>query len=169
MDKRYLLIVFITLICGINMYIISENSDFIGSASVNFDRYTISLPQNYVLIKSETSFIQIFNSNLGYLAIEHKNVNYSNDESVLKAIGIPNNRTILSNGTITANNITLNSMFLKTMNDRGNETDRAIFYFNKFNTTFIISMSGFNQDTDNKEVIDIASKIAASLRINYKI
>lgn len=151
------------------MYIISENSDFIGSASVNFDRYTISLPQNYVLIKSETSFIQIFNSNLGYLAIEHKNVNYSNDESVLKAIGIPNNRTILSNGTITANNITLNSMFLKTMNDRGNETDRAIFYFNKFNTTFIISMSGFNQDTDNKEVIDIASKIATSLRINYKI
>ena len=169
MDKRYFLIVFIIFICGINMYLISENSDFIGSASVNFDRYTISLPPNYVLLKSEPSFIQIFNSDLGYLAIEHKNVNYSNMDSVLKAISIPNNRTVLSNGTITANDITLHSMFLKTMDNRGNETNRAVFYFNKFNTTFIISMSGFDYDTDSDKVIDVVSKIATSLRINYKI
>lgn len=151
------------------MYIISENSDFIGSASANFDEYTITLPQNYVLTKTEQSFIQIYNSNLGFLAIEHKRYNYSNDESVLKAIGISNNRTILSNGTITANDISLNSIFFKSPNDKSKITDKAVFYFNKFNTTFIITMSEFNYDKDNKEVIDIASKIATSLRINYKI
>ena len=62
MDKRYLLIILIIGICAVNLYLISNTSDVVGSAYVDVGNYTFSLPNGFVLDSDKGNQVSIINS-----------------------------------------------------------------------------------------------------------
>ena len=63
MDKRYFLIIIIILICSVNLYMISNVSNVVGSASVDIGNYTVTLPKEFSLYEDDGNRILISNPN----------------------------------------------------------------------------------------------------------
>lgn len=168
MHKNYYIIICIILVCVVNLYVIVDFSDVVGSASVSFDEYIFSLPQNYEVTRTENSYVQIYNPDLGYVAIGHKlkpsDYNFS---AVVSNIKNRTNTTILSNGEVTFGNISVDSIYYNS-NDGGFINNRSIFYFNKFDNLFQVEMSGFNYDDDFNSTLQTLQIIVESIKPNYK-
>ena len=79
MDKRYLLIIVIILICSVNLFLISISSDIIGGASVNFKDYTFSIPKNFDLLSSDDQYVKLNNPDIGWIHITYDDIRENND------------------------------------------------------------------------------------------
>ncbi len=170
MDRRYYLIILILIACCINLYIVADNSNVVGTASVTFDKYIISLPLNYEVTGQYGSYVQIHNNDIGFLAIQCKNDSFVyNYSSVVNELNKKYNCTILNNGTINTNDIPVNTIYYKTVDEKNFVNNRSIFYFEKYGKTFQIEMNGFNYDNDVNKTIDTLTYVVESLRVNYKI
>lgn len=168
MDKRFILIIFIIIIGVFNLFIISENSDVIGSASVDVSKFTFSLPKDFILLNTNNqNDVSISNTKTGLRimvsVIPHYNASYKFD-----SLQNDTNKTILSNGTINRNDIKIDSMYYNPVTPDNNHSSAAIFYFNKNNASFKISMDNFNYETQREETIDALLGIIDSIRINHK-
>jgi len=158
MDKRYILIFLIIVVCCFNLYLIASSSDIVGSASVNFKEYTFSLPSDFTMYESSDNYIVIYNPHFGYTSLLFNKESY---ESELHRLGNDSNCVILSNGPIQVNNITVNSIFYRT----SDANNHSIFIFDKLDKTFRVEMWHFNYDNRNAS-ITIISDIVESLRPN---
>ena len=164
MDKRYLLILVVVILCGINLSIIVTNSDVVGSASVSVGKYLFSIPEgfsvdenngNSVVIQNKDKVTIYFNSNLGSVD------NYDNQ---LKYIDNTTTYKILSKGSLTIDNIKVDSVYYQ----NENHTNFSAFYFEKDNNPFKIVLSNFNYDNDRNLTLKYVTDIIQSTHLDYK-
>lgn len=166
MDKRYFLIIVIVCICCINLYMISNVSDVIGSASVDVGKYTFSLPSGFTLYSDSSSDVMISNPSDSNLKV-YINNSLDDDDNYMNRVNlIKNNSKIYSNGSIMVGDIEIKSIYYSGYDDSIN---RSAFYFNKLDNNFKIVISNFNYDLQKNETIDIVTQIVESIRVNYKI
>lgn len=167
MDKRYLLIIGIVIVCMVNLYFISNSSDVVGSASVVVDNYTFSLPPNFEVLDNYQDHVSLNNSKSGlYVVVYHlysKNAydNYLKDFDNLKR---DNNSVILSNGSINIKNCSVSAVYYQV----GNNDDfknRSLFFFKMYGDSFRITMDNVNNKSETIEVLEL---IVSSIRYNYK-
>lgn len=167
MDKRFILIFIIIIMCVFNLFIIAEYSDVIGTASVDVSKYSFSLPKDFTLLNNDQNGVSIYNSKSG-LHVAVSVIPHYNSTFKFNELNNNSNYTILSNGTINNGNTQIESIYYNTDNNKDNSS-AAIFYFKKNNASFKISMDNFNYSTQRNETIDSVLNIVDTLRINYKI
>ncbi len=167
MDKRYFLIIIIICICVVNLYIIANVSDIVGSASVDVGDYTISLPKGFSLYDDDSTQVLLSNPDS---KIDIQFFSKVGDKDTFeKKVGEINNNSefrILSNGTIDNNGVLVDSLFYQRTD---NSKNFSIFYFTKDNHNFRIIVKGFDYDSQKDEIIDLVSDIITSIRVNYKV
>ena len=165
MDKRYFLIIIIICVCCLNLYMISNVSEIVGSASVDDGKYTFSLPGGFSLYDTSASYVMIFNPNnqmkIYVFTVLKNEDNFSNAYQWTKE-----NSKILSTGTINYKGIKIQSIYYQNFND---PTNKSVFYFNKYNNNFKITIVNFNHVSQKNETIDIVVKIVDSMRTNNKV
>lgn len=165
MDKRYLIMIIIICACCMNLYMIANFSDVVGTASVNVGNYSFSLPEGFSLYDDGHTEVYIHNPsskmNIQFYAYLGENDTFLNK---YKEINSSKEYKILSNGSIEDNGITIESVFYQKTDDMNN---RSTFYFTKNNHNFRILINGFNYDTGKNEVIKIVTDIVESIRINH--
>lgn len=164
MDKRYLLILVITLVCCINLSIIVNNSDIIGSASGTAGKYTFSLPQGFSLHSNMDNSAEIRNNNGMNIYLESNLTDSDKYDNRLNFIENDSNSQILSKGTINIENISVHTVYFQTANN----TNKSVFYFEKFNTPFKIVISSFNYENDRDLTLNYVTLIIKSIRLDYK-
>ena len=167
MDKRYFLIIFIIGVCVVNLYLIANVSDIVGSASVDVGNYTISLPNGFSLYDQDSNQVLLSNpdtkmdiqffSKVGHRDTFKNKVAEINNDTQFK---------VLSNGTIDNDGVLVNSLFYQR---HDNARNFSIFYFTKEDHDFRIIVRGFDYDSQKDQVIDIVCDIVTSIRLNYKI
>ena len=166
MDKRYFLIIIIILICSVNLYMISNVSNVVGSASVDIGNYTVTLPKEFSLYEDDGNRILISNPNNNMNVWIFSNLgdgdNYSNK---YKEVNESKQYEVLGDGIINNHEISIDSLFYQ---DKYNNENRSTFYFNKGNHDFRILIIGFDYNSQKNDTIELASDIAESIRINYK-
>lgn len=164
MDKRYLLILAVIILCGINLSIIVTNSDVVGSASVSVGKYLFSMPEgfdisenngNSVVIQNKDKVIIYFNTNLDSVD------NYDNQ---LKSIDNTTTYKILSKGSLTIDNVKVDTVYYQNVN----HTNISVFYFEKENNPFKIVLSNFNYDNDRNATLNYITDIIQSTHLDYK-
>lgn len=163
MDKRYFLMLLIVIICCINLSIIVNNSDIIGSASVSAGNYLFSAPDGFTLYENNGNSAVIRNNNMS-IYFESDLSDSDNFNKRLDYIKNETNDTILSTGTISIENISVNTVYYK-IHDNDNN---AVFYFEKDNTTFKIIVSNFNYNTERDLTLEYVTFIIQSTHLNYK-
>lgn len=167
MDKRYFLIILIIVICCINLYLVANVSDVVGSAYVDVGNYTLTMPEGFALSEDKSNQAIIYNSNsntqITILSSLGQNDTFTHKYNEING---SQNFKILSNGTINNKDIIINSMFYQNVKTLEN---RSTFYFNIDNHDFRILISGFNYDSEKNKTIDLASKMIDSIRFNYKL
>ena len=165
MDKRYLLILIVVIICCINLSIIVNNSDVVGSASVSVGKYLFSMPEGCHMYKDNGDSVVIQNNN-NNMAIYYE-TDLNDADTFNKRLNYIDNGTtykILSQGTLTIENITVNSVYYQSVN----HTNTSAFYFEKDNNQFKIMISNFNYNNDRNLTIDYVTQIIQSTHIDYK-
>lgn len=167
MDKRYFLIIFIIVIGCINLFVISNHSDIIGTASADFNEVTFSLPPNYELINTNPKYIQFHNPSLGYMALSYFNGSAENAYNTrINQINSSSDKTLLSYGVVNVGNIPIYSVFFESTGNNG-VNNQSSFYFNKLGFCFRIDMGSFNY-TNRNATIDTVIYIVQSMRPNLK-
>lgn len=165
MDKRYFLIVIIICICGVNLFMISNFSDVVGSAYVDVGDYTFSLPKGFTLYSDQGSYSTLINQNSDMQIVVDsylgKNDTFSNK---INEINRRDDYHLYSNGTINYRDIKVDSAFY-----HSDSENRSTFYFNEDGNNFRIIIMGFDYNSQKDEVIDIALQIIGSIRVNYKL
>lgn len=164
MDKRYLVIILIMSICAVNLYIISDNSDVVGSAYVNVGKYTFSLPNGFTMYSNEGNAVTIKNSDLNMtIYIQSslgKSDSFSNRLHQIDKDGFE----LYSNGTVHCGDMEVPVAFYHKGSD-----NRSTFYFSEYGDNFRILIAGFDYNTQRDEVINIASDLIDSVRVNHKL
>ena len=163
MDKRYLLILVVIIICGINLSIIVNNSDTVGSTSVSVGKYLFSMPEGFNTHENNGNSIVIQNDGVSIYfdtALDSSDT-YNNR---LKYIDNQTQDKILSKGTLTIDNIEVNSVYYQDVN----HTNNSAFYFEKNNKPFKIIVSNFNYNNDRNLTIDYVTQIIQSTHLDYK-
>ena len=168
MDKRYLLIIIIIAVSFINLYIIYDASDVVGSASVNLNEFTFSLPPNFDLLYSNNEYIEMYSSDLGNVYISYEDASSENDyQHRLDYIENRSDMILLSTGNIDVGNITVYSIFYQKDNSTGT-LNQSSFIFERYDKRFTIGMTNFDYDKRDK-TIEIAVFLIESLRPNYEM
>ena len=165
MDKRYFLMIIIIVLSMMNLYVVMTNSDVVGTASVSFGDYIFTSPHNFDLLTKNANYVQIFNSNFGYVSLSYANDN--SYDSFLNSSSKNESITILSKGTINVENITVDSVYYSVKDNKGYQNNMSKFFFKKHGKMFQLSMNSFDYNNRNK-TIEILTDIIESLRINYK-
>ena len=165
MDKRYFVIIALVTICCVNLYIIADASDIVGSASINIKNYTFSVPEGFTLYDNAQNYV--FISNPDNKMNVYVYTSWGKNELYLNKNLLQNNSKfqILSNGTISGNGIVIDSVYYQNLN---NHRNFSTFFFSEYNHDFVIWIADFNYDNQKNETISIVSEIANSFRINYK-
>lgn len=162
MDKRYGLILLIVVGCCINLYIISNSSDMIGSASVECENYIFTMPPGFILYDSYLDHVIIHDSKTGMNVGVYPHLD-SSDTYENKLYSLPNDGyTIVSNGTINVGDIVVKSVYYTKQQD-----NRTTFFFEKDGNRFRVLMTGFNLENDRNTTIDYLSEIVQSIKYNY--
>lgn len=166
MDKRYLLILIIVIMCFISLFVISNNSDNIGSASVACGKYCLQIPNGFSLYDSGRDNVHIYNGDSGI------NINvYSNlrkNDTFKNRFDLLSNTSdfhILSNGSIDVNGIKVDSVYYE---DTVTNQNKSHHYFSKENNSFRIFVYDFNYNQDLNKTLDYVSIIAQSIKVDYK-
>lgn len=169
MDRRYVLIIFIIVICCFNLYFITEHSNVVGSASADFREVTFSLPPQFNIVSSNNKYVQIFNPDFGYINIAYSDVNTTaNYDNRIQLLKNSSNDKILSNGSITYKNISVDSVYFINNDSDGVENNQSAFYFIKDNLLFRIEMITFDMDNRNSTIENLKF-IIDSIRFNHKV
>lgn len=166
MDKRYLLIIVITIFCCVNLYFISISSDIVGSASIDCGDYTMSIPAGFTLYEGNDQRVLIHN-NENKMDIEvYTNLGKgSTYENKLGDIENSSEYKVLSKGNITLNGMNIDCFSYQRNKDGQN---RSTFYFEKFDNDFRILIMNFDYNSDKNLTMQYVSDIITSLRLNYK-
>ena len=168
MDKRYLLIIVIILFSCFNLYLISEHSDVVGSASVDVKNFTFSLPEGMDVLNTFEDHVELNSKTKGFYATVHVlKGNTYNFTQIIESIQNKSENTILSNGTLDVDGVHVDTVFYQSKNN-GFVNNRSLSYFVKDNTKFNIALSTFNYDNDRNMTIEFISYVVETLRINYK-
>lgn len=169
MDRRYILIIFIIFACCCNLYLVSEYSNVVGTASTNFKEITFSLPPNFDVSSTNDRYVQIFNPDFGYITISYSDVDKAAKyEDRLKLLNNNSNVTILSEGSINYKYMDINSVYFKNIDSNGVLNNQSAFYFTKDNFVFRVEMNTFDSDNQNS-TIEYLKFIIDSIRYNYKL
>lgn len=167
MDKRYFIIIIIIFVCCINLYLVSNVSDVIGSAYVDTGNYTLTIPNGFSLQEDKSNQVMIYNPNSNmYITIISSLVKNDNFLNKYEEINNDTDYKILSNGTINFNGIEIDSMFYQNVKNLDN---RSTFYFTRYDNNFRILITGFDYNTQKDEVINLTCAMIESIRFNYKI
>lgn len=168
MDMRYLLIIVLIVFSSISLFFIADNSDVIGSASVNVKNFTFSMPAGMDVLNSYEDRVELHSSKNGfYAAVYVLNENNYNLTKIVGDIQNKHGNTILSNGTINVNGIMVDSIYYKSESN-GYINNRSTFFFVKDNTAFNIAISTFNYDNDRNLTLDFVTYVVDTLRVNHK-
>lgn len=167
MDKRYFIIILIIVVCLVNLYVIADFSDVVGSSYTDVGKYTFSLPPGFDLGGSQDKSIAVIhnpktNMDIAVYSLDKDDYNYSLGLNQLK-----NNTAvkIVSNGTLNVDNISVDAVYYE---DLSTNTSKSIFYFHKDNHPFRINIVNFDMNNKN-ETINNLVLIIQSIRLNYKI
>lgn len=168
MDKRYLLIIVITLICLVNLYIISSNSDEIGSATVIAGDYMFKLPENFDILPSNGDPVSLQNhdNNLNVKVYTNQKKTYDFNKKV-EQINNHSNAKILSNGTINVSGVTVDAIYY-TYYPENISGNFSVFIFSKEGSQFEVDMNNFNYKNDLNNTIETLDSIVDSIRVNHK-
>jgi hypothetical protein len=165
MDKRYFLIIIIICLCAINLYIISNSSDVVGSAYVDVGEYTFSLPNGFTLSSDQGNQVTIINSGSGMHIVIYSSLGENDTfSSKIEDIKKKDDYELYSNGTVNCHGKEIPVAFYH----KGSE-NRSTFYFTEDNNDFRILIIGFNYDSQKNEIIDIVSELVGSVRVNHKL
>lgn len=165
MDTRYILIIVIIIFSSLSLFFIAENSDVIGSASVNFGDYTCSIPSNFNLMDTFDNRVSLQGPDGLNVAIYSSNGSKQNYTSSLNSLSKNSDYKVLSNGSVNFTDVSVDSIFYYKKNS-GDTSNRSVFYFEKYNSSFRIECNSFNYDTDQDKIIDFVGYFAESLRVN---
>ena len=168
MDKRYFLMLIIIVVCFINLFLIVNHSDVVGSANVECGQYICSIPYGFSLYESKSDEITLVDSNRNSSIFIDSQLRNNDNVSARQNRLLNDNKTyiILGNGTIDVNGITIDSIYYTNVNHTQNY---SVFYFDKFNNSFKILITGFDYDTERNYPIDLLTEIITSLKINHRI
>lgn len=166
MDKRYGLILIIAIVCCINLFIVSNSSDVVGSATTECGDYIFAMPQGFTLYDSDSSHVLIHDSKTGMNINVYSNLDksdtYNNKIKEIKTQGF----TIVSNGTINVGDIDVKSIYYT--KEDSTHPNRSTFFFTKDDARFRILITDFNLDSDRDATINYVSDIIDSIKYNYK-
>lgn len=170
MDKRYILIIIIIVICSINLFFIASHSDEVGSASVIVGKYIFSLPENFTIGDISNNQVSLHNQVTGLNVEVYTNQNNNYDfQKKLDALNNSSDVKILSNGTIDVNHVDVDVVYFTSgLNSDNSQVNRSTFIFSKNNASFQIEMRDFNYHEDFNKTVDILNYIVNSIRLNYK-
>lgn len=165
MDKRYFLIIIMICICGVNLYMISNVSDVVGSAYVDVGNYTFSLPEGFVLESDKGNQVSIINSDKDMYILIYSSLGKNDTfENRIHTIESENEYQLYSNGTVHCGDMEIPAAFYH----KGSE-NRSTFYFTKDGNNFRFLIIGFDYNTQKDDVINIVSNLVESVRFNHKL
>lgn len=164
MDKRYLLILAVIILCGINLSVIVTNSDIIGSASVSVGKYLFTMPDGFDIHENNGNSVVIQNKDKVTIFFDTKLASADNYDKRLKYIDNETTNKILSKGSLTIDNIKVDSFYYQ----NENHTNLSAFYFEKDNNLFKIVVSNFNYDNDRDLTLKYITDIIQSTHLDYK-
>ena len=166
MDKRYLFIIVIIIVCCVNLYFISSNSDIVGSASVDCNDYTISMPSGFAFYESSNQRTLIHNEYNGMNLNIYTNLDKNDTfENKYKEINSSKEFKVLSEGEVSVDGINIHTLYYQRNDDHQN---RSTFYFEKLDHPFRILITDFNYQNDKNLTMQYIFDIVSSLRVNYK-
>lgn len=169
MDKRYFLIIFILIMGFTSLFFISNNSDMIGTASVNVGNFIFSLPGGFILGHSESDSVALYNPD-NNLNMNIQLVNGSDTyESQLNWMQNSSSYIILGKGSININNVVVDSIYNKHYYNNNKYTNSSIFYFNMYDNNFKIEITGFDYDKNQNQTIQCLVDVITSLKPNYEM
>ena len=157
MDKRWILILIILIVGLGTMYYIVDNSNTVGSAITTFGKTTITLPENFSVVRSNDDIVELHNKkNSEEITI----FEYGKQNTVKKDILTLSNEIQqyteydnISNSTDKINDVNILSIYLQ--NENG--TDRISGFYNNNHTYFIFMNNYTNMnksDADLKFILD---------------
>ena len=164
MDKRYLLILVVIIICGINLSIIVNNSDVVGSASVSVGKYLFSMPEGFNMHENNGNSVVIQNNDSVTINFDTALDSSDTYNNRLRYIDNQTTNKILSKGTLTIGNIKVDSVYYQSEN----HTNNSAFYFKKDNKPFKIVVSNFNYNNGRNLTLNYVSDIIQSTHLDYK-
>lgn len=165
MDKRYLLILIMIIVCCINLSIIVNNSDVVGSASVSVGKYLFSVPEGFDLHENNGNSA-ILKNNENKITITFE-CNLSDSDNYDTRLGYMENDTkytVLSKGSLTVENIHVDTVYYQTRDN----VNKSAFYFEKDDAPFKIDISNFNYNNDQNLTLDYVSHLIQSTHLDYK-
>lgn len=167
MDRNYLLIIVIIIFCCFNLHFIANNSDIVGSASVNVKNFTFSIPKGTEVLNTYDNYVDLRSTTDDfYSKVRVLNNNDYNFTKIVEDIGNKSENNILSNGTINVDDIVVDCVYYKS-EINGRVQYSSSFFFIKDNTAFSIAISTSNPDYRNL-TIDFVTYVVSTLRINHK-
>ena len=153
----------IIILCCINLSIIINNSDEVGSASVSIGKYLFSVPEGFNLDENNGNSAMIKNKNNTNIYVETNLNEYDTYKERLNHLGNETNSTILSKGTVSIENLPVSTVYYRTEYD-----NMSAFYFEKDNTQFKIIVSNFDYDNERDSILEYATFIIKSIKYDYK-
>lgn len=168
MDKRYLVIILIVGVCLVNLFFISQSSDVIGSASVNVDKYTFSIPLDFMLMDTYPNYVTLSNDKMGLNVAVYVLKGEYNISEVLSTLKNNTDYKILSEGSVNTSDIKIDTIYFESHDPSVNIQNHSTFYFKKYDTFFKVEMNNFDYNTEKNFTLETIDYIVDSLRINHK-
>lgn len=165
MDKRWICILIILIIGAICAYLVVDSSNSVGSANVNVNTFTITLPSEFNIDTKSGQELTLINrqtqEKIQVTDLGKGNSTKSNLTEKIDALNNNTNVTYIENTTLTIGNETYHSIYYEKAPDFVNR----IVYVNKFGHLFSIECYNFH---DNGTIENNIEYIINSMKPDYK-
>ncbi len=166
MDKRWIYILIILIIGVTCLYFIVDASTTLGSANVNVNSYTITLPSTYNVDSSGKEYVDLINRKTNEkIHVEDLGKGNSINTKLSEKLSELHNdgeTDKISNTTVKIDNSAIPTVYYENLT---NNTDNQIFYMQKHNHTFIIIC---NNIQDNDTMMNDVNYIIDTLKPDFK-
>lgn len=165
MDKRWIYIFIIFILGIVCLFFIVQTSTTVGTANVNLDKFTLTLPSEYNIEDNNGKYLEIYNKDTkAKIAIKDlgKKSNFAKDmQEKASALEAHENVTVVKNTTITVKNMTVPSIYYEKVQGNVNR----VTYFTKYDHSFSIECYNFH---DNSSMEKHTLFLMENLRPDYK-
>lgn len=165
MDKRWIYILIIFIIGVTCAYLIVESSDTVGSANININKFTVTLPSEFNIDTKKDQYLLLIDRKTQE-KIEIKDLGKGNDidsniSYELYQLKDNANVTLINDSSLKIGNETFSSIYYEKIPDYTNR----ITFVSKYDHLFSIDCKMFH---DNQKIINDTQKIIDSIKPDYK-
>lgn len=162
MDKRWILILIILIVGCTCMYFVVDSSTTVGNAITVVNKSVVTLPNDFGIGDSEKNSVELIGKNSDERVhvedLGKKDVALKAFKGNLSEFSHDPNFKVLKNTTENISNITTYKIYLQDYTTE-NVTNTTLAYMYSYNHTFLIKITGSNQNQIEKDLDFIVTTI----------